>query len=207
MLTLIAGLVLGAAAPALPDLPGHLEIDFQLPAERVILYPPSGELRMLSGLRLSPEAQQAFDTEFRPTTYFSAFATSKSGGWGYATTTNSAEAARAIAMGECRSSNDDCILVAEIVPRGYREPGPGDITMTPEVAELYRNPAAAGAPDGAARAMAISADGAYALVWGLPDQAAADGAAISDCGQHLNHDLPGVEPMPCFVVPGLPGTN
>ena len=84
--------------------------------ERVVIYPPQGELRMLSALPLSPEAQQAFDVEFAPNTYFSAFARSKSGGWGWATTTNSLSAAHAIAVGECLVSNPDCIVIAEIVP-------------------------------------------------------------------------------------------
>lgn len=179
--------------------------EFILPAERVVIYPPSGELRMVSGLPMGAEAQNAFDSEFRSNTYFSAFALSKGGGWGYATTTNSLGAARAIAMAECLNSNTDCLIIAEIVPRGYRELQPGDVSLTPEVVALFNNPESVGATNTGARAMAVSADGAYALVWGYGSQAEANAAALSDCSQHLNQDLPGVPDMPCTLVPGLPG--
>ncbi|SHI84856.1 hypothetical protein [Wenxinia saemankumensis] len=178
-----------------------------VPSERAIVYPPSGELRILSGLTLSPEAQDAFDQQFRANTYFSAFAYAKNGGWGYATTGNSLEGARAVAIAECENANDDCILIAEIVPRGYRDPQPGDVTMTPAVYTYLFDPDAAGAPEGAPRAFAVGPDGAYALVWGQPSQEAANRAALADCNGYVRTEPPGLPPLPCVLVPGLPGTN
>ena len=199
-LTTLAALVIGQFA--LPGLPGPSEIQFQLPAERVVLYPGSGELRMLSNITMSDGAQQAFDQEFRSSTYFSAFAYAKGGGWGYVTTTNSLESARAIAMGECMASNANCRVVAEIVPAGYRALQPGDVTMAPEVADLYRNPAGVGATYNVA--MAISEDGAYAMTWGYGSMAESEAQAMQDCIANMNQDQPGVPDMPCTLVPGVP---
>ena len=199
-LTTLAALVIGQFA--LPGLPGPSEIQFQLPAERVVLYPGSGELRMLSNITMSDGAQQAFDQEFRSSTYFSAFAYAKGGGWGYVTTTNSLESARAIAMGECMASNANCRVVAEIVPAGYRALQPGDVTMAPEVADLFRNPAGVGATYNVA--MAISEDGAYAMTWGYGSMAESEAQAMQDCIANMNQDQPGVPDMPCTLVPGVP---
>ena len=200
-LTTLAALILGQIA--VPGLSGQpTEIEFQLPAERVIVYPGSGELRMLTNVTMSREAQEAFDQNFRSATYFSAFAYAKGGGWGYVTTTNSLDSARSIAMGECLTSNDNCRLVAEIVPAGYRDLQPGDITMAPEVAELYRNPASVGATNNVA--MAISEDGAYAMSWGYQSLAESEAQAMQDCIANLNQDQPGVPEMPCTLLPGVP---
>ena len=199
-LATLAALVFGHLTP--PVLQGASTIQFQLPAERVVLYPGSGELRMLTNQRMSDGAQQAFDQEFRPATYFSAFAYAKGGGWGYVTTTNSLDSARAIAMGECLASNDNCRIIAEIVPSGYRELQPGDVTMAPEVAELYRNPAGVGATFNVA--MAISEDGAYAMSWGYQTMAESENQAMQDCIANMNQDQPGVPDMPCILLPGVP---
>ena len=199
-LTPLAALVFGHLS--LPGLPAATEIEFQLPAERVIFYGPSGELLMLTNQRLSEAAQQVFDQEFRAATYFSAFAYAKGGGWGYVTSTNSLDSARAIAMGECLSSNDTCRIIAEIVPAGYRDLQPGDITMAPEVSDLYRDPAEVGATSNVA--MAISEDGAYAMSWGYGTLAESEAQAMQDCRSNMNQDQPGVPDMPCFLVPGVP---
>lgn len=187
--------------------PAPLPVQFEPDAARVVLYPSAPELRMLSALELSPDAQAAFDNDFRDASYYAAFAFSKSGGWGFATMTNSLDAARAIALGECLDVNDACRIVAEIVPPGYRPPRPGDITLSPEVAAMYRNPEAAGAPPASSRALAVSADGAYALSWGHLNQTAANEAALADCAKHVVRDLPDIPEMPCILVPGLPGPN
>ena len=198
---LLAALILGQTGlPLGPE--RALDIEFSIPFQRIVLYPGSGELRMLSNQRLSDAAQQAFDQEFRPSTYFSAFAYAKGGGWGYVTTTNSLDSARAIAMGECMASNDNCRILAEIVPAGYRDLAPGDITLAPEVADLYRNPASVGATFNVA--MAISEDGAYAMSWGYETLAESEARAMQDCRSNLNQDQPGVPDMPCALVPGVP---
>ncbi|MBL4811534.1 MAG: hypothetical protein JKX69_04060 [Rhodobacteraceae bacterium] len=189
-----------AQAPAGPE--NLVIVEYLLPAERIVLYPRAGVLRRTSGLELSGIAQTAFDQDFMTETYYSAFALSKSGGYGYSTTSNSLDGARDIAMHECMSQNTNCIIVAEIVPAGYREMQQGDISMSPEVSDLFINPQAAGAPVGVITSMAISEDGAYALVWGHPDRQASDNAAMSDCrGNLLNY--PGMREMPCVVLPPL----
>lgn len=202
---LAAGLSTALAAP-LPDQTALalVPVDYQLPAERVVIYPPEGELRQISGLPLTGSAQRAFDSDFVTSTYFSAFAVSKAGDFGYSTTTNSLDAAQSIALGECQRHAPICTLIAEIVPAGYREPGPGDITITPEVAAIFMNPEGVGAPPGLIRAMAISGDGAYAMVWGHPDMASSVTQVTADCEQNRVNDVPGLAPFPCVVLPGLP---
>ncbi len=173
------------------------QIDYILPAERVVIYPPEAEMRRLSNIVLSPEAQNAFDTEFATASYYGAFATSKDGGWGYSVTSNSLEAARDIAMQECLGENGQCIIMAEIVPQAYVPIGPGDVTITSEVVGHYRDVTTNIAPF----AMAVSGDGAYSKVWGMPSQAEADAAALSDCEGYRITDLPNLSPLPCVLLP------
>lgn len=195
------GLAVTFAVPSYPSGPGLqadlVPVDFILPVRRVVSYPPTGELHMLSMLPMLPDAQAAFDTEFASATYYSAFALSKDGGWGYSRTTNSLGAARAIAMQECLSMNAQCLIIAEIRPQGYVAPGPGDITVTPEVAgyldEFMGEPGF--------RAFAVSADGAYASLWNVATQAEADALALSDCESYRTSHLPGLMDMPCVLLP------
>lgn len=170
--------------------------------QRVVLYPTAGELRMLARPGLSADAQNAFDNEFRPNTYYSAFALSKDGGWGWATTTNSLSGARAVAMAECETHNESCRVIAEIVPIGYVEMGEGDLTMTPVVMDLFLNPESVNATIDYI-GMAVGADGAYSMVWGYatPEEAAA--AALADCNLHIRTDLATLEQMPCVAVPSI----
>lgn len=204
MLTPIA---FGLALTFSPTLPAPdagadvLRVDYILPAQRAVTYGPTGELRWVSRLPMTPDAQATFDAEFATQSYYSAFAYAKSGGWGYATTSNSLGAARSIAMGHCLSMNDSCTIVAEIVPPGYVDPGPGDITMSPEVTDVMADPNL----NQAVAALAISADGAYAAAWGYPAQAQAEAIAMSDCeANRIQDDLPGLIDMPCVLVPLRP---
>ncbi len=89
-------------APALPGLTADLtQVDYILPAQRVVPYGTTTEMRVISNVRLSPDAQTAYDQDFATASFFGAFAVSKDGGWGYSTGTNSLEAARDIALNEC----------------------------------------------------------------------------------------------------------
>jgi hypothetical protein len=184
-----------------PGLPGIatqdlVEADYILPAQRVVPYGPQGVLQTISNVRLSPEAQNAFDTDFVTASYFGAFAVSKDGGWGYSTGSNSLGAAREIAMAECLSVNSACTIHTELVPEGYVTMGPGDVTLSPETAGHY-NDTSTNTPF---YAMAVSADGAYSKVWGYASQAEADAQAVSDCEQYRINDLP-LSDMPCVLLP------
>jgi hypothetical protein len=190
--------------PVAPGWVNHMDraeplhrVDYILPARRVVTYPPEGELRMLSALPLSPAAQEAFDSEFARATYFSAFAVSKDGGWGFSMTTNSLGAAHAVALAECLRYNDQCLLIAEIVPAGYSAPRPGDITLTPEVVGYYEE----FADKVGFKAFAVSADGAYAILWDVPTQAEADREALADCESYRTTGLAGLIDMPCVLLP------
>jgi hypothetical protein len=191
----IAGQIPGDALRA-PSVEGLMEVDYILPVQRVVPYGAAGELRAVSTAALSPEAQTAFDTEFAPAPYFGAFAVSKDGGWGYTTGTNSLGAAREIALQECLAVNRSCIIHTEIVPQGYVDIGPGDVTLSPETAGHYGDVTT----NTVFFAMAVSADGAYSKVWGYPTQAEADQQALADCESYRINDLP-ISDMPCVLLP------
>lgn len=201
LIALLTVLVPTLAPVALPA-PDIAPVEFRLPAQSVTLYPPQGELRVLSAPALPPDVQAAYDENFAGQTFFSAFALSKDGGWGYATTVNTLAAAREVAMQECLSRNAQCRIIAEIVPQGYMPPDQGEITLTPEVAALYADPAGVGATGGA-MAMAVSEDGAYSLVWGHASQPDADRSAISDCEGNRMSGLTQLRDMPCILLPDV----
>ena len=69
-LPLIAVFSLMQEPNALPD---AVQVQFQLPAERIVEYPAS-ELRQISAPVLSETAQEAFDNSFLVTSHYSAFA-------------------------------------------------------------------------------------------------------------------------------------
>lgn len=195
----IAGQVTADAVPKVltgPGMEGIVSVDYILPVQRVVPYGPAAEMRTLSDIVLSPEAQTAFNTEFAPAPYFGAFAVSKDGGWGYTTGTNSLGAAREIAMQECLAVNRSCIIHTEIVPMGYVDIGPGDVTLSPETAGHYAD----ATTNTTYFAMAVSADGAYSKVWGYPSQAEADQQALADCESYRVNDLP-ISEMPCVLLP------
>ncbi len=173
------------------------QVDFALPAQRVTTFAPIAELRITSGQPLSQIAQEAFDRDFAASTYFSAFALAKAGGFGYAIGANSLGAARDMALQRCLTENANCVIVAEIVPERYVPPAPGEIFLRTEAADFFNNPS----PDvNNMRSMAISEDGSWAYMWGYTLQAEADAAAIAEC--ELNRsDVPNLQDWPCFLVP------
>ena len=124
---------------------------------------------------------------------------SKDGGFGYSTTANTLDAARQIAMQQCLNFNEQCRIIAEIIPVGYRPPGPGDITVSPVIADLIRD--ARSQPQ--FRAMAISEEGAYSYVWGHKNQENANRAAIAHCDSHIDPNLLGTSIGLCILVPGV----
>jgi hypothetical protein len=193
-------LAVSLAIPSLsqPDAAPPLLVQAQTAprAGRVVPYGPEAELRAISRLQLSPEALAAFQTEFATATYFGAFAISKEGGWGYTTGTNGLAAAREIAMQECLSVNARCLIHTELVPRGYVDPAPGEVTLSPEAAQNYTD-ATTNTPYAA---MAVSADGAYSKVWGHASPAEAEAAALADCENNRIAD-PGLSAMPCVLLP------
>lgn len=174
-----------------------IQVDYILPAERVVVYPPEGVVRRVTNSALSVPAQTVFDTEFVTATYYGAFATTKDGGWGYSVGANSLDGAREVAMQQCLFENLRCLITAELVPVGYVEIGPGDVTIAPAVVGHYTDVTTNVAPF----AMAVSADGAYSKVWEMPSQAAADAAALSDCEGYRFSDLPNLPPFPCVLLP------
>jgi hypothetical protein len=188
---------------ALPGPEALTPAQFQPAAASVVGYPDNRTLIRYSGQRLSEVAQVAWVDFFAKNSYFSAFAYAKDGGYGFATTANSPEAARDIALRQCASLNDQCRVIAEIHPVGYKPPAPGEVTLSVEVAGYYREAFALEA----FRAMAVSLDGSYSTAWGYPTQAEAEARALADCESFRidSVDLRYNEAAdwPCFLLPGL----
>lgn len=204
-LSLLATLGLAPMADPVADpvptleTPPVIRVEFSLPATAVVAYPQATELRERSTPRLSEVAQEAWDDEFINESYFTAFAYARSGGFGYATLSNTPEAARDVALQQCLSVNESCKIIAEIVPDGYRQLTGGQIGLTPLMLNVYEETMAGPR----FRAMAISADGAYSGTWDHPTQAAADAHVTEGCNGHRNQAFPGLQDYPCILLPGL----
>ncbi|MCC5975593.1 MAG: hypothetical protein JJT81_16290 [Rubellimicrobium sp.] len=201
LLAIALGIVL-TAGPRVPAPPGTAFEDlhpaeFVSPAKRVVIYPFEGEVHMHSDRPMPPALQEMFDTDFSQSTYFSALAMSHDGGWGFSTTVNSRAAARKIAMLECLNVNTRCRLIAEILPVGFVPLAPGEITLTPEVAEHWMT--FVDLPG--IKAFAVSGDGAYAYLWNMPSQDEADQMALADCEAFRMTDLTRVPDLPCILLP------
>lgn len=189
-----------AATLSLPNAgPPVTQIEFSEPVREIVTYPQVGVLERLSGLTLPEGTLEAFESEFTvDNIYFGAFAVTKDFGYGYVTGSNSIQAAREIAIEECLKQGPTCYIYAEIYPEGYEPLEAGQVSLAPEAAGHFNNPQ----PEwGNFRAMAISEDGAYSIVWnyGSPSEAAA--AAMSDCAGYRIMDLPNLRDMPCMLVP------
>jgi len=179
--------------------PPVTQVEFREPVQQVITYPPVGVLNRLSGLELPPGTLEAFETGFlEGDVFFGAFAITKDFGYGYVTGANSIEAAREIAEQECLKQGPVCLLYAEILPQGYVPLEDGQVALAPEAANYYNNPDPSW---GNFRAMAVSEDGAYSVVWNYETPRAASDAAMSDCTGYIIDDLPELRPMPCVLLP------
>jgi len=189
-----------ALSLTLPDAgPAVTPVQFVEPIQEVVTYPPVGVVNRLSGLQLPGGTLEAFEGDFLvDSVFFGAFAITKDFGYGYVTGANSLEGARDIAMEECLNQGPVCLMYAEIVPQGYAPLGAGQVSLAPEAANYFNNPDPSW---GNFRAMAISEDGAYSVVWnyGSPSQAAE--AAMADCSGYTINDLPNLREMPCVLIP------
>jgi hypothetical protein len=175
------------------------QIDFAEPVQEVVTYPSVGVENRLSGLQLPDETLTAYETDFlADTVFFGAFAITKDFGYGYVTGANSLEAAREIAIEEWLKQGPICLVYAEILPQGYAPLEAGQISLAPEAAGYFDNPDPTW---GSFRAMAVSEDGAYSVVWGYGSPSEASAAALSDCGEFVIDDLPNLREMPCILVP------
>lgn len=175
------------------------QVEFREPVREVVTYPPVGVLKQISGLPLPDSVQETYETEFLDGfAYFGAFAISKEFGYGYVSGSNTIEAAREIALQECYSQADRCMIYAEIYPVGDAPLEEGQVSLAPLPAGRFNNPSA---DWGQSRAMAISEDGAYAVAWNYPTQSAANAAALSDCEGYRLSDLPDLRDMPCLLIP------
>lgn len=185
---------------ALPEGPAPVvQAEFSPPIRQVVTYPPVGVVNRLTGLTLPEDTRQVFEGEFLDgNVFFGAFAVTKEFGYGYVTGVNSIEAARDIAMEECLKHGDTCLIYAEILPQGYVPLQPGQVGLSPEAAGYYTNPDPSW---GSFRAMAVSEDGAYSLVWNYETQQLANEAALADCSQYVITDLPNLREMPCYLMP------
>jgi len=192
MLALTMGL---SAAPN--TIPGLTEVEFIQPVNRTVIYGPAAEVSLRSGVTLPLDVKEVFDSEFAPYEYFGAFAISKDFGYGYSTGTHTLLAAQEMAMANCLTVNAQCRIIAELVPVGYRGAEEGAITLSPEAAGYYNRRSSYGT----FRAMAVSAAGAYALVWNESTQSAADAGALSDCEGYRGDEVDGLRDMPCILVP------
>lgn len=206
-----AALFAPALAPSIvPQAPeaAPVLIDYQTPVSRIVTYGPETELRRLVTAALPADVQAVFDYDFAPLEYFAAFAYSKSAGsWGYSYGLNSIEAARAMALGECGTNGGGCAVIAEIVPRGYAELGPGEVSIAYELLGFWNDPWSVGAPRDTHLTMAMSGDGAWTMVWGHPDQASADRQALADCESYRDSNFEGYGDFACVVLPGVPGRD
>ena len=192
MLALTMGLT------ATPEtIPGLTEVEFIQPVNRTVIFPSEGEVTLRSGVSLPLDVKEVFDRDFAAHHYFGAFAISKDFGYGYSTGTHTLLAAREMALANCLTVNEQCRVIAELVPVGYGGAQEGVITLSPEAAEYFnrRN------SYGTYRAMAVSAAGAYALVWNETTQSAADAGALSDCEGYRGDEVEGLRDMPCILVP------
>ncbi|AKS44789.1 hypothetical protein SAMN05444287_2297 [Octadecabacter temperatus] len=174
-------------------------VEFTEPVQQVITYPPDAVLNQLSGLTLPDGTIQAFEDGFLvEDTFFGAFAITKDFGYGYVTGSNSIEAAREVAIQECLKQGPVCMIYAELLPNGYVPLAQGQVALSPEAANHFNNPN----PDwGNYRAMAISEDGAYSVVWNYGSPREASEAALSDCTGYRVDDLPNLRDMPCVLIP------
>ena len=185
---------------AVPDThPALTEVEFIEPVQEVVTYAPQGQVTVLSGLALPEGTAEAYQSDFLDgSVYFGAFAITKDFGYGYVTGANSLQAARDIATQECLKQGPRCLIYAEITPNGYVPLSSGQVTMSAEAADFYSNPDPSW---GSFRAMAISEDGAYSIVWNYGSPREAADAALADCSGYTIDDLPGLRPMPCILVP------
>ncbi len=179
--------------------PPVTHVEFREPVQQVVTYPPNGVLNQISGLELPQGTLEAFNTGFLDGhDYFGAFAITKDFGYGYVTGANSLEAARDIAEQECLKQGPVCLIYAEILPEGYAQPEDGQVTLAAEAAEYFNNPDPSW---GDFRAMAVSEDGAYSVVWGYASPRAASQAAMDDCTSYIIDNLPNLRDMPCVMLP------
>lgn len=186
---------IGVATPPATFVP----VEFSQPVQQVITYPPVGTLNLLSGLDLPDGTREVFEGDFQDgSVYFGAFAITKDFAYGYVTGANSIEAARDIATQECLKHGPRCLIYAEIMPQGYVPITPGQVSLAPEAGNYYTNPDPTW---GNFRAMAVSEDGAYSVVWNYASPREASDAALADCNSYLIDDLPELRPMPCVLVP------
>ena len=191
-------LSLALTAPEMPEVQ-VTQVQFSEPVQQVITYPPNGVLNMLSGLDLPADTNDAFQNDFLDgSIFFGAFAITKDFGYGYVTGANSLEGARDIALAECLKHGDRCLIFAEILPEGFAPLERGQVSMSAEPADYYRNPDPTW---GSFRAMAISEDGAYSVVWNYGSTAEAEQAALADCTGYVITDLTDLRDMPCILVP------
>lgn len=190
---LIVGLV---ETPPLSSDIQALPVQYPIKGGQLNLFGPETDVIMIRPVKLSGEARETFETVFEPEGYYGAFAVGNQDGYGYAAGANTIDAAREIAVAQCETVTSGCLIVAELLPTGYLDAGPNAFTLSYEATENIT------APDrGAERAMAVSEDGGYAMVWGHDSQAEAREAALADCqGQRLTFDLP-IRDMPCVIVP------
>lgn len=142
---LALAIVLSAPVPPVPPGPPPvLPVDWPVGGGPAISYHSGATERWRSNICRSAEAQQVHDTEYRSSGSFGAFALAKAGGWGYASGTNSLEAAREIAMLQCQSQNIACVIVAELLPKSQAPPPNGMITLSEQLAR-YSDGAASSA--------------------------------------------------------------
>jgi len=175
------------------------QIDFVEPVQQVVTYPNVGIVNQISGLELPDGTGAAYTDDFLlDTVYFGAFAITKDFGYGFVTGANSIEAAREIAIEECLKQGPVCLIYAEILPQGYVPLGEGQISLTPEAGNHFTNPDPSW---GNFRAMAVSEDGAYSVVWNYDSPREASDAALADCNGYRISDLPELRDMPCMLVP------
>ena len=174
-------------------------VQFVEPVQEVVTYPPVGVLNQLSGLELPGGTIEAFEDDFLVgSVYFGAFAITKDFGYGYVTGANSLEAAREIAKEECLKQGPVCLMYAEILPVGYVPLTAGQVSLAPEAAGYFNNPDPSW---GNFRAMAISEDGAYSVVWNYGSPREAGDAALADCTGYMIDNLPDLRDMPCMLIP------
>ncbi len=81
--------------------------------------PNEGEVHHFGAPVTGKKSRAAYDTHFRNSGHFAAFAMSETGRFGWVHSHSSVHAAKTNALAHCEATGVDCEVVAILVPRGY----------------------------------------------------------------------------------------
>lgn len=161
----------------------------------VATYDTRSEIVHRGGREMPEGTRTVFQEDFAPGAHFGAFYTSSDGAYGWAVGHNTPAAARANAEAHCMAYGEDCRLVAELWPPGFRDVG--GVTLAPAASKGYA--AYAGSPG--ARAFAASQNGAWGRSEGHTTLWSAKSAALEACeAAPVEGKAEYLPPWPCRII-------